>query len=192
VVTKSAMREMGKALDLPAEGLDPLFRSGRALAIIRQPRNRRDRLQMAGMPARHPRTNIALEVVSTRDRTAAPPRATFRRDDHFRSPAGHRSALGERIHAGGGSWCNGTRTNCEDLGIIKVDLLGLGMMSAIQDTLHWREGAWPCRSSIWRSFRRMIRLLTRCSARRIPSVCFKVVEPVQNGDLAADEAEGVL
>jgi error-prone DNA polymerase len=31
------------------------------------------------------------------------------------------------------------KDDCEDLGIIKVDLLGLGMMSAIQDTLHLCE-----------------------------------------------------
>ena len=47
------------------------------------------------------------------------------------------------------------KEDCADMGIVKVDLLGLGMMAVLEDCLvlikdHWRE------RSIWRSCRRMI------------------------------------
>ena len=43
------------------------------------------------------------------------------------------------------------KDDCEDLGIIKVDLLGLGMMSVMQDTLRALRASADGRS-IWRTF----------------------------------------
>ena len=51
------------------------------------------------------------------------------------------------------------KDDCEDLGIIKIDLLGLGMMAAIEETIvlcSQRGKEWP---SIWLRFPRTIRKL---------------------------------
>ena len=51
------------------------------------------------------------------------------------------------------------KDDCEDLGIIKVDLLGLGMMAVMQDTLDSVRRRGDARW-ISRPFRRTIRRLT--------------------------------
>ena len=82
------------------------------------------------------------------------------------------------------------KDDCADMGLIKVDLLGLGMMAVIQDALHlvnesrdWRRrclaspGTRPSpqsrvqsrRESIWRICHRTIRRSTRCCRKRIRS-----------------------
>jgi error-prone DNA polymerase len=130
---RSAMREIGKALNFPPDVLDRfsrLFSGGdfpHTLGLDAQ-------LKQAGIPIEHPR---AAAAVALYQRIYGLPRH-----------------LGQ--HSGGMIICQGLLTgivplenasmpgrvvaqwdkdDCEDLGIIKVDLLGLGMMAAMQDAL---------------------------------------------------------
>jgi error-prone DNA polymerase len=130
---RSAMREIGKALDLPDEVMDKfsrLYANGdfpETLETI-------DHLRQAGLPLDHPRVNAFLEV--------------------YQDILGLPRHLGQ--HSGGMVICQGQldtvvplenatmtdrsviqwdKEDCEDLGIVKVDLLGLGMMAALQDAI---------------------------------------------------------
>jgi error-prone DNA polymerase len=130
---RSAMREIGKALNFPGETLDRfsrLFASGdfpHTLDLAAQ-------IERAGVPAAHPRQAAALDL--------------------YRRIYGLPRHLGQ--HSGGMIICQGQldsilplenaampgrvvaqwdKDDCHDLGIIKVDLLGLGMMAALQDAL---------------------------------------------------------
>lgn len=130
---RSAMREIGKALDLPDEVMDRfsrLYANGdfpETLETI-------SHLSQAGLPLEHPRVNAFLEV--------------------YQDILGLPRHLGQ--HSGGMVICQGhldtvvplenatmtdrsviqwDKEDCEDLGIVKVDLLGLGMMAALQDAI---------------------------------------------------------
>ncbi|MEO6739860.1 MAG: error-prone DNA polymerase, partial [Chthoniobacteraceae bacterium] len=130
---RSAMREIGRALNFAPEMLDRfsrLFGSGdfpHTLELDAQ-------LANAGIPREHPRTAAAVSL--------------------YQKIYGLPRHLGQ--HSGGMIICEGLlssvvplenasmegrvvaqwdKDDCEDLGIIKVDLLGLGMMAAMQDTL---------------------------------------------------------
>ena len=128
---RSAMREVGKVLNLPKDTLkrfSDLYGSGGAedTSALRQ------RVGMAGLSAQHPRLPALLTL--------------------YQNVYGLPRHLGQ--HSGGMIICDTgldavvplepasmpgrvvaqwDKDDCEDLGIIKVDLLGLGMMSALQD-----------------------------------------------------------
>lgn len=134
---KSAMREMGKVLDLPADVItrfSSLFASGDFPHTLKL----EDHLRRAGVSAQHPRLKAFLTL--------------------YHQVYGLPRHLGQ--HSGGMVLCtNGLdgivplepasmpgrvvvqwdKDDCEDLGIIKVDLLGLGMMAAIEETLATSE-----------------------------------------------------
>ena len=130
---RSAMRSVGKVLGLPDDVLDrfsTLFHGGdfpQTLEIAEQ-------LKQAGITAGHPRLPALLELCVRLH--------------------GLPNHLGQ--HSGGMVLCAGSldnyvplenarmpnrsvlqwdKSDCEDMHIIKVDLLGLGMMAAIQNTL---------------------------------------------------------
>lgn len=130
---RSAAREIGKALNLPNDILDRfsnLFASGdfpHTLDLSGQ-------LEQAGLPRQHPRAAVFESL--------------------YAGIYGLPRHLGQ--HSGGMIICQGTldsivplepasmpgrvvaqwdKDDCEDLGIIKVDLLGLGMMSVLQDAI---------------------------------------------------------
>lgn len=130
---KSAMREIGKALNFPPEMIDRfshLFASGdfpHTMGLDAQ-------LKKAGMASDHPRAMPAMRL--------------------YQKMYGLPRHLGQ--HSGGMIICEGMlssvvplenasmpgrvvaqwdKDDCADLGIIKVDLLGLGMMSVMQDTI---------------------------------------------------------
>jgi error-prone DNA polymerase len=130
---KSAAREIGKALNFSNDVLDRfsnLFASGDFPHTM----DLRAQLQQAGIPPQHPRAPAFSSL--------------------YQSIYGLPRHLGQ--HSGGMIICQGqldsvvplenasmpSRTvaqwdkeDCEDLGIVKVDLLGLGMMSVMQDAI---------------------------------------------------------
>ena len=130
---RSAMREIGKALNFAPEMLDRfsrLFSSGDFPHTL----DLESQVENAGIPREHPRTAVALSL--------------------YQKIYGLPRHLGQ--HSGGMIICEGAlssvmplenaamegrvvaqwdKDDCADLGIIKVDLLGLGMMAAMQDTL---------------------------------------------------------
>jgi error-prone DNA polymerase len=130
---RNTMREVGKVLGLPDDVLDrfsSLFHGGdypHTLKLTEQ-------LQQAGVSADHPRLPALVETC--------------------RQVHGLPRHLGQ--HSGGMVLSGGTldrfvplenarmpdrsvlqwdKSDCEDMGIVKVDLLGLGMMAVLQDSL---------------------------------------------------------
>ncbi len=130
---RSAIRDLGKALNLPPEHLDRfsrLYASGdfpHTLGLEEQ-------LHAAGLPTSHPRVPALMRLYA----------AAYGLPRH----------LGQ--HSGGMILCRGNldtvvplenasmpgrvvaqwdKDDCEDLGLVKVDLLGLGMMAVMQDAL---------------------------------------------------------
>ncbi len=130
---RSAMREIGKVLNLPVDVIDrfsDLFANGDFPHTIEL----QEQVQRAGLPADHPRAQAFLRL--------------------FPRIHGLPRHLGQ--HSGGMVICQGQldsivplencsmpdrilvqwdKDDCDDLGIIKVDLLGLGMMAVLQDSL---------------------------------------------------------
>src|SRR5207248_1575704 len=130
---RSAAREIGKALNVSNDIIDRfsnLFADGdypHTLALTAQ-------MQQAGLPRHHPRAEAFIKLYG----------AIYGLPRH----------LGQ--HSGGMIICQGQldsivplenasmpgrvvaqwdKDDCDDLGIIKVDLLGLGMMSVLQDAI---------------------------------------------------------
>ncbi len=130
---RSAMREIGKALNFSPDVLtrfSRLFGSGDFPHTL----DLENQLTQAGIPIEHPRTKAACHL--------------------YQQLYGMPRHLGQ--HSGGMIICQGKLTSivplenasmpgrvvaqwdkddCDDLGIIKVDLLGLGMMAGMQDAL---------------------------------------------------------
>jgi error-prone DNA polymerase len=130
---RSAAREIGKALNMAGDVLERfsnLFANGDFPHTLDLPAQ----LKMAGLPVAHPRAAAFVAL--------------------YQSIYGLPRHLGQ--HSGGMIICQGAldsivplenasmpgrvvaqwdKDDCEELGIIKVDLLGLGMMSVLQDAI---------------------------------------------------------
>jgi error-prone DNA polymerase len=129
---RSAMREMGKVLGLPPDVIarfSDLYANGDFPHTLEL----RDQIRRAGMPGTHPRLPAMVHL--------------------FHQAYGLPRHLGQ--HSGGMVLCTSgldkivplepatmkdrvvvqwDKDDCEDLGIIKVDLLGLGMMAVLEET----------------------------------------------------------
>ncbi len=130
---KSAMREIGKALNFAPEMLDRfsrLFGNGdfpHTMELDAQ-------LANAGIPREHPRTAAA---VSLYQKIYGLPRHLGQHSGGMIICEGMLSSVVplENASMPGRVVAQWDKDDCEDLGIIKVDLLGLGMMAAMQDTI---------------------------------------------------------
>ena len=130
---RSAMREIGKALNFAPDVLNRfshLFASGdfpHTLQLDAQ-------LKQAGVPISHPRTVAAVDLY----------RRIYGLPRHLGQHSGGMIICQEKLSSivplenasmPGRVVAQWDKDDCEDLGIIKVDLLGLGMMAAMQDAL---------------------------------------------------------
>ena len=130
---RSAMREIGKALNFPPEMLDRfsrLFGHGdfqNTLELEAQ-------AEQAGLPREHPRAEAALSLYQ---RIHGLPRHLGQHSGGMIICEGALSSVValENATMPGRVVAQWDKDDCEDLGIIKVDLLGLGMMAAMQDSL---------------------------------------------------------
>jgi error-prone DNA polymerase len=130
---RSAMREIGKALNFSPDVVNRfsrLFASGdfpHTLELAAQ-------LQQSGIPAGHPRTPAALELYR---RIYGLPRHLGQHSGGMIICEGQLSSIVplENASMPGRVVAQWDKDDCEELGIIKVDLLGLGMMAAMQDSL---------------------------------------------------------
>jgi error-prone DNA polymerase len=130
---RSAMREIGKALNFAPEMLDRfsrLFGSGdfpHTMGLDAQ-------LADAGIPRDHPRTAAA---VSLYQKIYGLPRHLGQHSGGMIICEGQLSSVVplENASMPGRVVAQWDKDDCADLGIIKVDLLGLGMMAAMQDTI---------------------------------------------------------
>jgi DNA polymerase III alpha subunit len=64
------------------------------------------------------------------------------------------------------------KEDCADMGIVKVDLLGLGMMAVLKDSIELIRDHYT-KKSIWRIFRRRPASSTKRCSKPTPSACFR-------------------
>ncbi len=128
---RSAAREIGKVLGLPTDVLERfsnLFGHGDFVDTLKL----NDRMQTAGLAGTHPR---AAAFATLYQQIGRLPRHLGQHSGGMIICEGRlnrfvpleNAAMPGRVVA---QW---DKDDCEDLGLIKVDLLGLGMMSALQD-----------------------------------------------------------
>ena len=130
---RSAMREIGKALAFPPDVLNRfshLFAGGdfpHTLELDAQ-------LRQAGIPPDHPRTRAAVDLYG---RIYGLPRHLGQHSGGMIICQGKLNSIVplENASMPGRVVAQWDKDDCEDLGIIKVDLLGLGMMAVMQDSL---------------------------------------------------------
>ena len=130
---KGAMREIGKALNFPEDILgrfSALYSQGdfpHTLEVAEQ-------LERSGLPRTHPRYEVALSLFG---KIRGLPRHLGQHSGGMIISQGNLSSLMplENASMQGRVVAQWDKYDCESLGIIKVDLLGLGMMAALQDTL---------------------------------------------------------
>ncbi len=130
---RSAMREIGKALNFPEDVLkrfSDLFASGDFEHTL----NLENQLVQAGIPRAHPRFAVVSRLYQKIYRL---PRHLGQHSGGMiisqgrldrMMPLENASMLGRVV----AQW---DKDDCEDLGIVKVDLLGLGMLAVMQDAI---------------------------------------------------------
>jgi error-prone DNA polymerase len=135
---RSAAREVGKALNLSPDILDRfsrLFANGDFPHTLDLPQQ----MDQAGLPARHPRAAVFARLCEA---MRGLPRHLGQHSGGMIVSRGkldsvmplERASMPNRVVA---QW---DKDDCEDLGIIKVDFLGLGMMSVLQDAVELARG----------------------------------------------------
>ena len=130
---RSAMRETGKALNLLEDVMDRFSRLY-ANGDFPQTLETSDQLRQAGLPAEHPRVNAFLQVYHA---IQGLPRHLGQHSGGMVICEGQLDAIVplENATMPGRTVIQWDKDDCEDLGIVKVDLLGLGMMAALQDAI---------------------------------------------------------
>jgi len=130
---KSAMREIGKALNFSPDIMDrfsSLYASGDFPHTLDLPAQ----LKQAGIPNNHHRTAAAIGIYR---RMLGLPCHLGQHSGGMVICQGELSSVMplENASMPGRVVCQWDKDDCEDLGIVKVDFLGLGMMAAMQDAL---------------------------------------------------------
>jgi error-prone DNA polymerase len=130
---RSAMRETGKALNLPEDVMDRFSRLY-ANGDFPQTLETSEQLRQAGLPADHPRVQAFLETYHA---IQGLPRHLGQHSGGMVICEGQLDAIVplENATMPGRTVIQWDKDDCEDLGIVKVDLLGLGMMAALQDAI---------------------------------------------------------
>ena len=130
---RSAAREIGKALNLPADVLDR-FSSLQAGGDFPHTLELEEQMRQAGLPAEHPRAAAFARLCRRMRRL---PRHLGQHSGGMILCQGELTGLVplENASMAGRVVAQWDKDDCEGLGIIKVDLLGLGMMAALQDTI---------------------------------------------------------
>jgi len=131
---RSALREMGKVLGLPQDVISrfsSLFASGDFQHTL----GMEDHVRRAGMPGDHPRLAALLRLHA----------AVHGMPRHLGQHSGGMVLCSQGLDTvvplepasmPGRVVVQWDKDDCADLGIIKVDLLGLGMMAVLEDTIH--------------------------------------------------------
>lgn len=131
---RSALREMGKVLGLPPDVISR-FSSLFANGDFHHTLGMEDHVKRAGMPGDHPRLAALLRLHA----------AVYGMPRHLGQHSGGMVLCSQGLNTvvplepasmPGRVVVQWDKDDCADLGIIKVDLLGLGMMAVLEDTLH--------------------------------------------------------
>jgi error-prone DNA polymerase len=128
---RSAAREVGKVLGLPADVLDrfsALYANGdfpSTLDLTKQ-------LRMSGLPNAHPRLPAMIELCQ---QLKALPRHLGQHSGGMVLCPGRLDAVVpiENASMPGRTVVQWDKDDCEDLGLVKIDFLGLGMMAVLQE-----------------------------------------------------------
>jgi error-prone DNA polymerase len=130
---RSAMREIGKALGFSRDVVDR-FSSLYANGDFPHTLDLKSQLRQAGIPGDHSRADVAARLY---ERMYGLPRHLGQHSGGMIICQGELSSVVplENASMPGRVVAQWDKDDCEDLGIIKVDLLGLGMMAAMQDAL---------------------------------------------------------
>jgi error-prone DNA polymerase len=144
--SRSATREVGKVLGLDQALIDRLAKLMHRFEYTDSSETLARHLGES-VWMRPSRACASSPTSGTACRIAAPPRSAQRRHGDLSGPPRRRGAARERQHARsrGGAV---DKEDCADMGLIKVDLLGLGMMAVLQDALaliNSSEGTVPLR-----------------------------------------------
>ena len=131
---KSAIREVGKALEFPPKTLDRLSHLMRAWRGEDLEKELPQRFKEAGLDLSHSRVQSLVRLwIQIQDL----PRHLGQHSGGMVIAQGHLDTIVplENATMPGRRVIQWDKEDCADLGIIKVDLLGLGMMAALQDSL---------------------------------------------------------
>ena len=129
--SRGAIRDVGKALGLPFGELERLARVTDGWNA--EPRRRGARRALPGSAARPALGR--LPRADARDRRPAAPRlAAPGRDDRL-DAAADRPRAGQPAAMAGRQLCQWDKDSCSDAGFLKIDLLGLGMLSAVEEAV---------------------------------------------------------
>jgi error-prone DNA polymerase len=131
---KSATREIGKVLGLPAPEVDKLARVLRRFEYVDQKETLENRLGLTGLRADDRRVQLFANLFAEIQDL---PRHLGQHSGGMVIAQGSLDAVVplEPATMPGRVVVQWDKDDCADLGIIKVDLLGLGMMSVLQDSL---------------------------------------------------------
>jgi error-prone DNA polymerase len=131
---KSAAREVGKALELDEGQIDRLAKVMHQFEYIDPDETLANKLREVGHGGDEPRVRHFAELVAADAGPAAPSRPALRRHGGVPGRAVVVVPL-ENASMPGRVVVQWDKEDCADMGMIKVDLLGLGMMAVLQDTL---------------------------------------------------------
>ena len=132
---RSAARDVGKVLGFPTGGAGEALVAGRRAGAGRiRTTPREQQFATAGFDLRDPRIRKFLDAVRRRAGSAAASGPAFRRHGDLPGPARFGGAAGARDHAGPRRRPVGQR-RLRRHGLIKVDLLGLGMMAVLEESI---------------------------------------------------------
>ena len=132
--TRLAVREMGKVVGLDSETVDRLARQLARIDIQQDPGALAARVGEIGMDPGAPRIAHLIELVSS---VQGLPRHLGQHSGGIVIAAGHLDEVVpiEPARMAGRRIVQWDKEDCTDLGIIKIDLLGLGMLAALEETL---------------------------------------------------------
>jgi error-prone DNA polymerase len=132
--TRSAVREMGKVLGLAPQAVDRLARLLSSFDYREDLDELRATLRQAGVDPEAPRVALLLDLV---DRVRGLPRHLGQHTGGIVVAAGRLDEVVpiEPAAMPGRPVIQWDKDDCADLGIIKIDLLGLGMLAALEETL---------------------------------------------------------
>jgi error-prone DNA polymerase len=132
--TRLAVREVGKVLGLEPEVVDRLARTLSTLELREDLDETRALLRQGGVDPEAPRVHALLDLV---DRVRGLPRHLGQHSGGIVIAAGRLDAVVpiEPAAMPGRRVIQWDKDDCADLGIIKIDLLGLGMLNAIEHTI---------------------------------------------------------
>ncbi len=133
---RGAVREVGKALNFPPAMIDRFSSLWRGGGEGAESGDLAALLEEAGLRRDHPRTPVLIELCGM---VRGLPRHLGQHSGGMIVCAGRLDSVVplEPASMPGRVVAQWDKDDCEDLGIVKVDLLGLGMMAAMQDSLRY-------------------------------------------------------